>query len=140
MNYKEKKNIKKKLSFGNKTDLELIKKSNFLTIEKKFLGVNKYLSNKILSRFEFNKFSIATNLSNEYFSIIITLKHDWLNSILILKKKILVNIYFYFLISNFKGNRHELGLPLNGQRTWSNKKTCKKLNSILILFLKNKNS
>ena len=52
-----------------------------------------------------------------------------------IKKKILINIFFNYLNSNYKANRHLLGLPVHGQRTWSNNKSCKKNNVNLKLYL-----
>ena len=57
----------------------------------------------------------------------------WWNSSLF-DKKTCISFIFSDLIFSKKGFRHLLSLPVNGQRTWSNKKTPKKLNSFLINF------
>ena len=48
-----------------------------------------------------------------------------------LKKRRLINIYFLDFISSYRGYRHSFGLPVNGQRTWTNAKTTFSSNSLL---------
>lgn len=48
-----------------------------------------------------------------------------------LKKRRLINIYFLDFISCYRGYRHSFGLPVNGQRTWTNAKTTFSSNSLL---------
>lgn len=43
----------------------------------------------------------------------------------------LANIYLLDLIGSYRGWRHLIGLPLRGQRTWSNGKTTMRTNNIL---------
>ena len=88
-----------------------------MLIQKKKIGIGIYLSKKIALRLEFNVLLNISNLSKEYSSIIFTILNNFIFNFLFLKKKIFTNIFFFFLISSYKGNRHELGLPLNGQRT-----------------------
>ena len=45
-----------------------------------------------------------------------------------------ISIVFYDLIFSQKGLNHIFNKPVNGQRTWSNSKTPKKLNTFLINF------
>ena len=40
-----------------------------------------------------------------------------------LKKKILINVLLNVSVGTYKGVRHMHGLPVRGQRTWSNGKT-----------------
>jgi small subunit ribosomal protein S13 len=44
-----------------------------------------------------------------------------------LKKTTVLNIHSYIQLNNYKGSRHRMGLPVNGQRTHTNAKTQKKL-------------
>jgi small subunit ribosomal protein S13 len=37
-----------------------------------------------------------------------------------LKKRMILNIFILDLISSYRGLRHSLGLPVRGQRTWTN--------------------
>lgn len=48
------------------------------------------------------------------------------------KNLFLYNVYFLYLIFSYKGYRHLKSLPVRGQRTWTNSKSCKNNN-----FLKN---
>lgn len=48
-----------------------------------------------------------------------------------LKKKRLINIYFLDFIASYRGYRHSFGLPVNGQRTWTNAKTTFSSNFLL---------
>lgn len=61
--------------------------------------------------FYFNSFSSEINSSN--------------------KKKFLLNIYFLDLLSTYKGWRHLKGLPVRGQRTWTNSITSFNSNIVL---------
>jgi len=47
------------------------------------------------------------------------------------KKRRLVNIYFLDLIASYRGWRHSRGLPVRGQRTWTNSWSVFKSNLIL---------
>jgi len=47
------------------------------------------------------------------------------------KKKRLLNIYYLDLISSYRGWRHSKGLPVRGQRTWTNAWSAYKSNLIL---------
>lgn len=47
------------------------------------------------------------------------------------KKKRLLNIYYLDLISSYRGWRHSKGLPVRGQRTWTNAWSTYKSNLIL---------
>lgn len=48
------------------------------------------------------------------------------------RQKNLSDIFFLDLIFSIKGLKHLFSYPIHGQRTWSNSKTPKKLNTILI--------
>lgn len=110
-----------------------------LSIKNRNLGFNISSLKRLLSRIEFDLKNKLLMLNKEFSLIVYLLCQNQYFVVFSLKKKITINIFFNFLISNYKSNRHLLGLPLNGQRTWSNKKTCKRTNNILVIFLKNKN-
>jgi len=48
-----------------------------------------------------------------------------------LKKKRLINIYYLDLVSSYRGWRHSKGLPVRGQRTWTNAWSVYKSNLVL---------
>lgn len=51
-----------------------------------------------------------------------------------LKKKIIFNIFMLDLVNSYRGLRHAFGLPVRGQRTWTNAWSCYKSNLILRQF------
>ncbi len=51
-----------------------------------------------------------------------------------LKKRKLLNIFFLDIINSYKGWRHSHGLPVRGQRTWTNANTAYKSNVTLRYF------
>lgn len=51
-----------------------------------------------------------------------------------LKKKQLFNIFVLDLINSYRGLRHAFGLPVRGQRTWTNAWSCYKSNLVLRQF------
>lgn len=51
-----------------------------------------------------------------------------------LKKKTTFNIFLLDLVNSYKGLRHSFGLPVRGQRTWSNSWSCYKSNLVLRQF------
>ena len=91
---------------------------NFFT-ENNF-GLKLYSINKISERIEnFSNYPLKTLSSSQlasFFNLIfdiIPLKKSF-------KVKFLVNIFFLDIISSYRGWRHSKGLPVRGQRTWSN--------------------
>ena len=51
-----------------------------------------------------------------------------------LKNKQTFNIFMFDLINSYKGHRHAFGLPVRGQRTWTNAWSCYKSNLVLRQF------
>lgn len=51
-----------------------------------------------------------------------------------LRKKVVFNIFMLDLINSYRGLRHAFGLPVRGQRTWSNAWSCYKSNLSLRQF------
>lgn len=51
-----------------------------------------------------------------------------------LKNKTIINIYMLDLINTYRGARHSFGLPVRGQRTWTNAWSCYKSNTVLRQF------
>lgn len=69
----------------------------------------------------------------------IFLKKNWFNNFISfkfsnIKQRDLSYIVFLNLIFLWRSIRHLFGLPVNGQRTWSNANNSKKVNTILINF------
>jgi ribosomal protein S13 len=91
--------------------------SSFKLLYKNFFGLNFFILKTILIRFEFFLNFKLTLLNKEYILAVNNFCVKNFYSICNLNKKIIFNLFFYFLLSNFKYNRHILGLPVNGQRT-----------------------
>ena len=51
-----------------------------------------------------------------------------------LKKKMVFNIFMLDVINSYKGLRHAFGLPVRGQRTWTNSWSCYRSNLVLRQF------
>lgn len=51
-----------------------------------------------------------------------------------LKKKMILNIFMLDLINSYRGLRHAFGLPVRGQRTWTNAWSCYRANTTLRQF------
>ena len=51
-----------------------------------------------------------------------------------LKKKMIFNIFILDLINSYRGLRHAFGLPVRGQRTWTNAWSCYRSNLVLRQF------
>ena len=50
---------------------------------------------------------------------------------IVLKTEELSNVHYYIELNNFRGSRHSLLLPVRGQRTKTNKRTCRKRRLVL---------
>lgn len=51
-----------------------------------------------------------------------------------LRKKMIFNIFMLDLINSYRGLRHAFGLPVRGQRTWTNSWSCYRSNLVLRQF------
>ena len=115
--------------FNNKQIFYNFKLNDFL--EKKIDGFKKNNINFLEQRLE-----ISTNYSiNLYRNSKWLILNNLLDSVIpnnkTLKKRRLINIYFLDFIGSYRGYRHSFGLPVNGQRTWTNSKTVFSSNSLL---------
>lgn len=115
--------------FNNKQIFYNFKLSDFL--EKKIDGFKKNNINFFEQRLE-----ISTNYSinlyrNSKWLILNNLLDNVIPNNKTLKKRRLINIYFLDFIGSYRGYRHSFGLPVNGQRTWTNSKTAFSSNSLL---------
>jgi len=94
-------------------------------------GFKTKILNLLESRLEFCLFLRLLSYSSsrwvillKYFIMLIPLNKS-------IKRRCLVNIYFLDLISTYKGWRHSKGLPVRGQRTWTNAWSTYKSNTTL---------
>jgi len=115
--------------FNNKQIFYNFKLNDFL--EKKIDGFKKSSINFLEQRLE-----ISTNCSinlykNSKWLILNNLLDNIIPNNKTLKKRRLINIYFLDFIGSYRGYRHSFGLPVNGQRTWTNAKTVFSSNCLL---------
>ena len=101
---------------------------------KKNFGLKTFFYNKLRSRFELD---YQRPLSYFY-------SHQWISfyrfftffvpAASYVKKRRLFFIFFLDLLNTYRGWRHSKGLPVRGQRTWTNSHSTYKSNLILRLF------
>jgi small subunit ribosomal protein S13 len=86
-------------------------------------GVNSKISKIIINYLKLRKNILLKNLLNFHLNIIINILKKLLNNNI--KLKIIKNIEYIQKLKTYKGMRHLLNLPCNGQRTHTNRKTKK---------------
>jgi ribosomal protein S13 len=115
--------------FNNKQIFFNFKLNDFL--DNKIDGFKKNNVNFFEQRLEIStKFSI-NSYKNSKWLILNYLLDSIVPNNKNLKKKRLMNIYFLDFISSYRGYRHSFGLPVHGQRTWTNSNTVFKSNTLL---------
>jgi len=101
----------------------------------KFLIKNyglSYLIFKSLSyRTEFYLWNFVRHVNSSQWISLIKILYLIVPNSKSIKKKKLINIYYLDLISSYRGWRHSKGLPVRGQRTWTNAWSVYKSNLIL---------
>ena len=89
------------------------------TLKKNNFGFGYYFFKILISRLEFSKIN-----HSEFLSWQRLLFDNFLNNFKINKysfrTKHLLNVYLLNLLGTYRGWRHSRGLPVRGQRTWSN--------------------
>ena len=97
----------------------------------KFFGLNCFFKKIMSSRCEVVcTTQLSYYLLSQWFTVLNVLANT-IPSSSSLKKKWYVNICFFDVILMYKGWRHFKGLPVRGQRTWSNANTSYRSNLIL---------
>lgn len=89
-------------------------------IKIKMYGINKSFIGKLSERLEiFNYINFKSLNAEKWIIILYTMqqKFPYLASV---RRKVLTEIYFLDLIVTYRGWRHLQGLPVRGQRTWTN--------------------
>lgn len=116
----------------NGSNLEYGLSLNYL--KKKNYGIGFFFLKFLNSRFELN---FNSSIASFYFHQWVCL-HKFLISIVpkdsSFKKRKLLNIFFLDVINSYKGWRHSHGLPVRGQRTWTNANSSYKSNVTLRYF------
>lgn len=104
---------------------------NFLN--NKCFGINKKINYLLKLRFELKKNYYLNMLTRRQKSGLFFFLFSIIPENKSIKNKHFLNIYMYDILHTYKGWRHLQGLPVNGQRTWSNAWSTYKTN----LFLRN---
>ena len=108
--------------------LPLQKKTNY--IFSPFYGIGKYKTSYILRQLGLNKTKKGFSLTAKHFTQIATLIEKDLVIEGKLKRTEITKIQNLISISSYKGIRHVRRLPVRGQRTHTNAKTCKRRRQI----------
>lgn len=115
--------------FNNKQIFYNFKLNDFL--EKKIDGFKKNSINFFEQRLETSTNYSINLYKNSKWLVLNNLLDNVIPNNKSLKKRRLINIYFLDFIGSYRGYRHSFGLPVNGQRTWTNSKTVFSSNSLL---------
>ncbi len=89
-------------------------------------GIGKYRSKYICDLANINYFSKLSDLNSDKLNLI----RDKVSQFLIegdLRREIMLNIKRLIDLNSYRGLRHKKRLPVRGQRTRTNAKTCRKL-------------
>ena len=86
----------------------------------KFFGIRSFSILKIEERLEVSNTKFLTNYKNNKWVILNNLLNYLVPKGQSMQKKYLVNIFFLDFINSYRGYRHIFGLPVRGQRTWTN--------------------
>ncbi len=88
-------------------------------------GIGKSISKKICDNLNINYYKIVKDLNSSEVNLI----RKNISNYLVegdLRREIMLNIKRLVDINCYKGIRHKKGLPVRGQKTKNNSKTCKK--------------
>lgn len=115
--------------FNNKQILYNFKLSNFL--DKNIDGFKNSYINFFEQRLEVSSKFVLNTYKNSKWYIFFNILDVIIPNNKNLKKQKLINIFFLDFISSYRGYRHSFGLPVKGQRTWSNANSVFKSNVLL---------
>lgn len=122
-------NLSSEIKFNNQSVLYNTNLNSFLS--KSFFGVSNNFVNVTSARLEINpKYSFNVYGIDKWLALNYLL-NDLVPMNKSIKDKLILNINFLFLIRSYRGWRHAFGLPVRGQRTWSNAWTSQKSKNIL---------
>ncbi|EGG09614.1 uncharacterized protein MELLADRAFT_31252, partial [Melampsora larici-populina 98AG31] len=99
-----------------------------------YVGIGHYTAKLICNRLQFHpKLTVDFKLSDPPKPKTLSLEADPLQRLIIesdLRREVRANIAHHRAVGSYRGKRHALGFPVNGQRTHTNAKTAKKLNRV----------
>ena len=116
--------------FFNKKQLNFqFKLINFF--KNRFFGIKKHTIQKFEERLEVTDNNYLTDYKNNKWIILNNILYSMVPKNRFMQRRTLINIYFLDFINSYRGYRHSFGLPVNGQRTWTNAKTVFSSNCLL---------
>jgi ribosomal protein S13 len=86
----------------------------------KSYGLDFFFFKKLEARLESHIFLSKNNITSLQWLIFIKYLYQIVPQNKSFKKRKLLNIYYLDIISSYRGWRHSKGLPVRGQRTWTN--------------------
>lgn len=126
-------NIEYKMNKGNIVNGVLLMHNSSLKqyILSKMYGFKHYSLKCFEKRSEnFSNILLENWISSQYISMI-SLFYDIVPNKKLIRSRSLVNIFFLDIIASYRGWRHAKGLPVRGQRTWTNAWNTYRTNLIL---------
>jgi len=104
-------------------DFTLTEKKDIRTTLTQIYGVSLLKANKIIDLLGLSKPYFSNNLNDYYINIILYLLKGFILSDTRIKRNIDNNINNLLINFSYKGTRHNLNLPVRGQRTRTNAAT-----------------
>lgn len=103
-------------------------------LQKACYGFSKKLIELFSKRLESRVFKKLKDLPGSKTYLIYHILYDVVPLERALEHKININIFMLDVINTYRGARHAFGLPVRGQRTWTNGRSCYKSNLLLRQF------
>lgn len=103
-------------------------------LQKSCYGFSKKLLMLFSKRLESRVFKKLNDLKTSKTYFITHILYDIVPLDLNLEDKVNVNIFMLDVINTYRGARHAFGLPVRGQRTWTNARSCYRSNLLLRQF------
>ena len=103
-------------------------------LNKAFFGFNKNIKYLLQSRLEIGSLSSGFKIPFYKTYVLYQILESLIPKNNDLKKKNIFNIFLLDVVHSYRGYRHAMGLPVRGQRTWSNAWSVYKSNLLLRQF------
>lgn len=103
-------------------------------LQKSCYGFSKKLLVLLSKRLESRVFKKLNEVKTSKTYFIMHILYDIVPLDLSLEDKLNTNIFMLDIINTYRGARHAFGLPVRGQRTWTNARSCYRSNLLLRQF------
>ena len=115
-------------------NIKLFKKFTFNELTKYIYGFNTYYKNSFTKRYEMLPESVVTEkYSYVWRSFLVSFSKKF-PKLIDVETKLKLNLFLLDILQTYKGWRHIKGLPVRGQRTWTNGKSVYRSNLTLRKF------